>query len=70
LIRLLGYAQRSCSEMQSQLYRALDCTYITQAQFEKVSASVAECRQQITGFRKYVQSHPPEKPDAKTPQSP
>lgn len=69
LIRLLGYAQRSCSELQSQLYRALDCTYITQAQFEKVSASVAECRQQIKGFRKYVQSHPPEKPDSKTPQS-
>ena len=70
LIRLLGYAQRSCSEVQSQLYRALDCTYITQAQFEKVSASVAECRQQITGFRKYAQSRPPEKPEAKTSQSP
>jgi four helix bundle protein len=29
-IRFLGYAQRSCSEVQSQLYRALDCKYITQ----------------------------------------
>lgn len=65
LIRLLGYAQRSCSEVQSQLYRALDCTYITQEQFEKVSASVAECRQQITGFRHYLQSHPPETSDTK-----
>ena len=69
LIRLLGYAQRSCSEVQSQLYRALDCTYITQDQFDKVSASVAECRQQIKGFRKYAQSHSSEKPDAKTPPS-
>ena len=27
-IRFLGYSQRSCSEVQSQLYRALDCKYI------------------------------------------
>jgi len=29
LIRFLGYSQRSCSEVQSQLYRALDCKYVT-----------------------------------------
>ncbi|MBW1899144.1 MAG: four helix bundle protein, partial [Deltaproteobacteria bacterium] len=27
-VRFLGYSQRSCSEVQSQLYRALDCSYI------------------------------------------
>jgi len=27
-IRFLGYSQRSCSEIQSQLYRAKDCGYI------------------------------------------
>ena len=32
-IRFLGYSQRSCSEVQSQLYRALDCNYITQVNF-------------------------------------
>lgn len=70
LVRLLGYAQRSCSELQSQLYRALDCTYITQQQFEKMSASVTECRQQIKGFRKYLQTEAKEKSDPKTPPSP
>ena len=36
LIRFLGYAQRSCGEVQSQLYRALDCKYIDNNQFDKV----------------------------------
>ncbi|MFQ6082684.1 MAG: four helix bundle protein [Candidatus Aminicenantia bacterium] len=35
-IRFLGYSQRSCSEVQSQLYRALDCAYIKQSQFDEV----------------------------------
>lgn len=35
-IRFLGYAQRSCSELQSQLYRALDCEYITRSEFHEV----------------------------------
>ena len=32
-VRFLGYAQRSTSEIQSQLYRALDCEYISRDQF-------------------------------------
>ncbi len=35
-IRFLGYSHRSCSEVQSQLYRALDCKYISEAQFKKI----------------------------------
>ncbi len=31
-VRFLGYSQRSCSEVQSQLYRALDCKYIGNVQ--------------------------------------
>jgi four helix bundle protein len=31
-VRFLGYAQRSTSEIQSQLYCALDCGYISQEQ--------------------------------------
>ena len=34
-VRFLGYSQRSCSEVQSQLYRALDCNYIKQSDFDK-----------------------------------
>ncbi len=38
-IRFLGYSQRSCSEVQSQLYRALDCGYIDQSEFKVVLRS-------------------------------
>ena len=34
-IRFLGYSQRSSGEVQSQLYRALDCGYIDQSEFKK-----------------------------------
>lgn len=57
LIRFLGYSQRSCSEVQSQLYRALDCKYISQAQFDKVYELASECRKQIKGFRKYLRDY-------------
>ena len=56
-IRFLGYAQRSCGEVQSQLYRALDCKYIDNNQFDKVYALAAETRKQIKGFRKYLRSY-------------
>ena len=56
-IRFLGYAQRSSSEVQSQLYRALDCRHIVQDQFDKVYELASECRKQIKGFRKYLRDY-------------
>ena len=56
-IRFLGYAQRSCGEVQSQLYRAIDCNYINQADFEKIYNLASECRKQIKGFRKYLREY-------------
>jgi four helix bundle protein len=56
-IRFLGYAQRSSSEVQSQLYRALDCNYITKHQFDRVYDLASECRKQIKGFRKYLREY-------------
>ncbi len=56
-IRFLGYSQRSCGEVQSQLYRASDCKYISQNQFEKVYELASECRKQIKGFRKYLRDY-------------
>ena len=56
-IRFLGYAQRSSGEIQSQLYRALDCRYINQDQFESVYKMAANCRKQIKGFRKHLRSY-------------
>lgn len=56
-VRFLGYAQRSCGEVQSQLYRSLDCKYIDNTQFDKVYALASETRKQIKGFRKYLRSY-------------
>ena len=56
-VRFLGYSQRSCSEIQSQLYRALDCKYISQIEFGKVYDLATECRKQVKGFRKYLRDY-------------
>lgn len=56
-IRFLGYSQRSSSEVQSQLYRAIDCGYIDQSQFDNVYEIASECRKQIKGFRKYLREY-------------
>ena len=55
-VRFLAYSQRSCSEVQSQLYRALDCSYISQGQFQTTYDLASECRKQIKGFRKYLRN--------------
>jgi four helix bundle protein len=53
-IRFLGYSQRSSSEVQSQLYRALDCKYINQDQFDSTYEMAPDCWKQIKGLRKYL----------------
>ena len=56
-IRFLGYAQRSSSEVQSQLYRALDCKYINQNQFYNTYELASDCRKQVKGLRKYLRNY-------------
>ena len=56
-IHFLGYSQRSCGEVQSQLYRALDCGYIDQSEFKIVYGLASDCRMQIKGFRKYLRNY-------------
>ena len=56
-VKFLGYSQRSCGEVQSQLYRALDCEYISEGQFDQVYELASECRKQIKGFRKYLREY-------------
>jgi len=53
-IKFLGYALRSCSEVQSQLYRALDCQYISKEDFSQIYQLAGDCRGQIKGFRGYL----------------
>ncbi len=52
-IRFLGYSQRSCGEVQSQL----DCDYINNSEFDFVYNLASECRKQIKGFRKYLRNY-------------
>jgi four helix bundle protein len=56
-IKFLGYTQRSCGEVQSQLYRALDCRYIVESEFKTVYELASECRKQIKGFRRYLRNY-------------
>jgi four helix bundle protein len=56
-IRFLGYSQRSCGEVQSQLYRARDCGHINKKQFKKAYEIASEFRKQIKGFRKYLREY-------------
>ncbi len=61
-IRFLGYSVRSCSEVQSQLYRALDCNHIKKETFHNVYQLAEDCKMQIKGFLKYLRTR--EKNDA------
>lgn len=52
--RFLRYSQRSCSEVQSQLYVALDQSYISQEQFEAIYEQAARTHAKVGGFIRYL----------------
>jgi four helix bundle protein len=52
--RFLRYAQRSCTEVQSELYVALDQKYIDQEQFEHGYEQAARTRSKIGAFIRYL----------------
>jgi len=56
-IRFLRYAKRSCTEVQSELYVALDQQYITDAEFQDVYDNAGRTRAAIRGFIKYLISY-------------
>ncbi len=53
-IRFLRYAKRSCTEVQSELYLALDQQYITNAEFQDMYDPAGRTRASIRGFIKYL----------------
>ena len=53
-IRFLRYAKRSCSEVQSELYVALDENYITQEEFTEIYEQAGRARAAIRGFINYL----------------
>ena len=56
-IRFLRYAKRSCTEVQSELYVALDQHYITPAEFQDVYDHAGRTRAATRGFIKYLVSY-------------
>jgi four helix bundle protein len=53
-VRFLRYAQRSCTEVKSQLYVAVDQNYITQAQFDQLYEQTDKTHAKIGGFIRYL----------------
>ena len=52
--RFLRYAQRSCTEVQSELYVAGDQKYISQAEFTELYSQASRTKAAIGGFIKYL----------------
>ena len=53
-IQFLGYSKASCSEVKSQLYRALDRHFITETEFQATYELADEISKQIHYFIKYL----------------
>ena len=52
--RFLAYSQRSCSELQSEIYVALDQKYITEKEFEEIYSLAGKSKSKIGAFIKYL----------------
>lgn len=55
-VRFLRYAKRSCTEVQSELYVALDEKYISEAEFQDVYEQARRTRAAARGFINYLRS--------------
>ena len=56
-IRFLRYAKRSCTEVQSELYVALDESYISKDEFNDVYRQATRTRAAIRGFINYLTNY-------------
>ena len=56
-IRFLRYAKRSCTEVQSELYVALDEEYISPDEFKDVYEQARQTRAAIYGFISYLKKY-------------
>jgi four helix bundle protein len=57
-IKFLRYAQRSCTELKSQLYVALDQSYITATQFDQLYEQADKTHGKIGAFIHYLTTTP------------
>ena len=56
-IRFLRYAKRSCTEVQSELYVALDEAYISESEFQDAYEQARRTRAAIRGFINYLKKY-------------
>ncbi len=56
-IRFLRYAKRSCTEVQSELYVALDEDYISPNEFKDVYEQARRTRAAVRGFINYLKKY-------------
>ena len=61
-IRFLRYAKRSCTEVRSELYVALDEEYISPNEFNDVYEQARQTRAAIRGFINYLKKYEERKP--------
>ena len=57
-VRFLQYSKRSCTEVQSQLYVALDRKYVTDVEFNTLYEQMCLVRAKIGAFIKYLTANP------------
>lgn len=56
-LRFLRYAKRSCTEVQSELYVALDENYIMQEEFNDAYEYAGRTRAAVRGFINYLNGY-------------
>jgi len=56
-IRFLRYSKRSCSEVQSELYIAVDEEYISPGEFKDVYEQAGRTRAAVRGFINYLKKY-------------
>jgi len=56
-IRFLRYAKRSCTEVQSELYVALDEKYVSANEFNETYELAGRTRAAIRGFINYLKEY-------------
>jgi four helix bundle protein len=61
-IKFLRYSQRSCSEVQSQLYVAQDQGYLSRDEFDAIYAQAELTHAKAGGFIRYLLTSPAQAP--------
>ncbi|MBW2645420.1 MAG: four helix bundle protein [Deltaproteobacteria bacterium] len=56
-VRFLRYAKRSCTEVQSELYLAVDEEYISPGEFKDVYEQARRTRAAVRGFINYLKKY-------------